>query len=426
MNFQFKNEQLKIGKADQFKTQNSKLKTMLKGKKIVLGITGSIAAYKSCLLIREFVKQGAEVQVVITPAGKEFITPITLSALTHKPVVSEFFSQRDGTWNSHVDLGLWADAMVIAPCTASTMGKMAHGVADNMLITTYLSMKAPVFIAPAMDLDMYRHPSTQANMQTLLSYGNHIIEPADGFLASGLEGKGRMEEPAVIARRISEFFDRKDSHSPLVGKKVVITAGPTYERIDPVRFIGNYSSGKMGFAIAEECRRRGADVTIVCGPVSVKCDDGIRRLDVESCEEMYQAATAAFASSDAAILCAAVADFRPANVADKKIKREKDDLELTLVPTHDIAAALGQMKQKDQRIVAFALETNDEESNAQKKRVKKNADFIVLNSTRNPGTTFRTDDNQITIISEKGKKEYEKKPKTEVARDIIDELALLF
>ena len=271
---------------------------MLKGKKIVLGITGSIAAYKSCLLIREFIKQGAEVQVVITPAGKEFITPITLSALTHKPVVSEFFSQRDGTWNSHVDLGLWADAMVIAPCTASTMGKMAHGVADNMLITTYLSMKAPVFIAPAMDLDMYRHPSTQANMQTLLSYGNHIIEPADGFLASGLEGKGRMEEPAVIARCISEFFDRKDSHSPLVGKKVMITAGPTYERIDPVRFIGNYSSGKMGFAIAEECRRRGADVTIVCGPVSVKCDDGIRRLDVESCEEMYQAATHEFANAE--------------------------------------------------------------------------------------------------------------------------------
>ena len=399
---------------------------MLKGKKIVLGITGSIAAYKSCLLIREFVKQGAEVQVVITPAGKEFITPITLSALTHKPVVSEFFSQRDGTWNSHVDLGLWADAMVIAPCTASTMGKMAHGVADNMLITTYLSMKAPVFIAPAMDLDMYRHPSTQANMQTLLSYGNHIIEPADGFLASGLEGKGRMEEPAVIARRISEFFDRKDSNSPLVGKKVMITAGPTYERIDPVRFIGNYSSGKMGFAIAEECRRRGADVTIVCGPVSLKCDDGIHRVDVESCEEMYQAATAAFASSDAAILCAAVADFRPANVADKKIKREKDDLELTLVPTHDIAAALGQMKQKNQRIVAFALETNDEESNAQKKRVIKNDDFIVLNYIRNTVTTFRTDDNQITIISEKGKKEYEKKPKTEVARDIIDELALLF
>lgn len=414
---------------------------MLKGKKIVLGITGSIAAYKSCLIIRGLIKKGAEVQVVITPAGKEFITPITLSALTHKPVVSEFFSQRDGTWNSHVDLGLWADAMVIAPCTASTMGKMAHGIADNMLITTYLSMKAPVFIAPAMDLDMYKHPSTQSNMKTLLGYGNHIIEPEVGFLASGLEGKGRMEEPDVIVNYLDRYFNMMESadevadvesenqentEKDLCGKKVMITAGPTYEKIDPVRFIGNYSSGKMGFALAEECLRRGADVTLVAGPVSLDCSSAIHRINVESCEEMYQAATAAFASSDAAILCAAVADFRPANVADRKIKREKDDLELTLVPTHDIAAALGQMKQKNQRIVAFALETNDEESNAQKKRVKKNADFIVLNSTRNPGTTFRTDDNQITIISEKGKKEYEKKPKTEVARDIIDELALLF
>ena len=414
---------------------------MLKGKKIVLGITGSIAAYKSCLIIRGLIKKGAEVQVVITPAGKEFITPITLSALTHKPVVSEFFSQRDGTWNSHVDLGLWADAMVIAPCTASTMGKMAHGIADNMLITTYLSMKAPVFIAPAMDLDMYKHPSTQANMKTLLGYGNHIIEPEVGFLASGLEGKGRMEEPDVIVDYLDRYFNmmesadevadvesenQKTTEKDLCGKKVMITAGPTYEKIDPVRFIGNYSSGKMGFALAEECLRRGADVTLVAGPVSLDSSPAIHRINVESCEEMYLAATAAFASSDAAILCAAVADFRPANVADRKIKREKDDLELTLVPTHDIAAALGQMKQKNQRIVAFALETNDEESNAQKKRVKKNADFIVLNSTRNPGTTFRTDDNQITIISEKGKKEYEKKPKTEVARDIIDELALLF
>ncbi len=395
---------------------------MLKGKKIVLGITGSIAAYKSCLLIREFIKQGAEVQLVITPAGKEFITPITLSALTHKPVVSEFFSQRDGTWNSHVDLGLWADAMVIAPCTASTMGKMAHGVADNMLITTYLSMKAPVFIAPAMDLDMYRHPSTQANMQTLLSYGNHIIEPADGFLASGLEGKGRMEEPAVIARRISEFFDRKDSNSPLVGKKVMITAGPTYERIDPVRFIGNYSSGKMGFAIAEECRRRGADVTIVCGPVSLKCDDGIHRVDVESCEEMHQAATREFANADVAVLAAAVADFKPADVADRKIKREKDDLVMRLCPTHDIAAALGHAKTERQTIVAFALETNDEEANAQRKLEKKNADFIVLNSLRNEGTCFRTDDNQIEIISRTDKKQYPKCSKAETAQYIVDEI----
>ena len=394
---------------------------MLKGKKIVLGITGSIAAYKSCLIIRGLIKRGAEVQVVITPAGKEFITPITLSALTHKPVVSEFFSQRDGSWNSHVDLGLWADAMLIAPCTASTMGKMAHGIADNMLITTYLSMKAPVFIAPAMDLDMYKHPSTQANMKTLLGYGNQIIEPEVGFLASGLEGKGRMEEPDIIVNYLDRYFEEKD----LLGKKIMITAGPTYEKIDPVRFIGNYSSGKMGFALAEECAKRGAEVTLITGPVSLQCSPDIHRIDVESCEEMYQAATQAFEQSDAAILCAAVADFRPGEVADKKIKREKDDLELKLVPTHDIAAALGKMKQKHQRIVAFALETNDEESNAQKKRKKKNADFIVLNSTRNPGTTFRTDDNQITIISEEGKKEYEKKPKTEVAHDIIDELAHL-
>lgn len=408
---------------------------MLKGKKIVLGITGSIAAYKSCLIIRGLIKRGAEVQVVITPAGKEFITPITLSALTHKPVVSEFFSQRDGTWNSHVDLGLWADAMLIAPCTASTMGKMAHGIADNMLITTYLSMKAPVFLAPAMDLDMYKHPSTQANMKTLLSYGNHIIEPEVGFLASGLEGKGRMEEPDVIVDCLDRYFDieaeknadcmvnAKETANDLSGKNVMITAGPTYEKIDPVRFIGNYSSGKMGFALAEECLRRGANVTLIAGPVALSCSQTINRINVESCEEMYQAATQAFAENDAAILCAAVADFKPSNVADRKIKREKDDLELRLVPTHDIAAALGKMKQKHQRIVAFALETNDEEANAQKKRQKKNADFIVLNSTRNPGTTFRTDDNQITIISEKGKKEYEKKPKSEVAQDIIDELA---
>lgn len=323
-----------------------------------MGITGSIAAYKSCLIIRGLIKRGAEVQVVITPAGKEFITPITLSALTHKPVVSEFFSQRDGTWNSHVDLGLWADAMLIAPCTASTMGKMAHGIADNMLITTYLSMKAPVFLAPAMDLDMYKHPSTQANMKTLLGYGNHIIEPEVGFLASGLEGKGRMEEPDVIVDCLDRYFEMEaeknaegnkanagDDAGDLSGKNVMITAGPTYEKIDPVRFIGNYSSGKMGFALAEECLRRGANVTLIAGPVALSCSPAINRINVESCEEMYQAATQAFAESDAAILCAAVADFKPSNVADRKIKREKDDLELRLVPTHDIAAALGQMKQ---------------------------------------------------------------------------------
>ena len=395
---------------------------MLKGKKIVLGITGSIAAYKACLLIRQLIKRGAEVQVVITPAGKEFITPITLSALTHKPVISEFFSQRDGTWNSHVDLGLWADAMVVAPCTASTLGKMAHGIADNMLITTYLSMKAPVFIAPAMDLDMYRHPSTQANMKTLLSYGNHIIEPESGFLASGLEGKGRMEEPEVIADRLDQFFSENSQPSPIAGKKVVITAGPTYEKIDPVRFIGNYSSGKMGFAIAEECLRRGADVTLVAGPVSLTCSSGIRRLDVESCQDMYDAATSEFADADVAILAAAVADFRPVLVADRKIKRGKDDMVITLCPTHDIAAALGASKKADQTLVAFALETNDEEANAMRKLEKKNADFVVLNSLRNEGTCFRTDQNQIEIVSRDGKTSYEKKSKADTASDIVDYL----
>lgn len=395
---------------------------MLKGKKIVLGITGSIAAYKACLLIRQLIKRGAEVQVVITPAGKEFITPITLSALTHKPVISEFFSQRDGTWNSHVDLGLWADAMVVAPCTASTLGKMAHGIADNMLITTYLSMKAPVFIAPAMDLDMYRHPSTQANMKALLSYGNHIIEPESGFLASGLEGKGRMEEPEVIADRLDQFFSENSQPSPIAGKKVVITAGPTYEKIDPVRFIGNYSSGKMGFAIAEECLRRGADVTLVAGPVSLTCSSGIRRLDVESCQDMYDAATSEFADADVAILAAAVADFRPALVADRKIKRGKDDMVITLCPTHDIAAALGASKKSDQTLVAFALETNDEEANAMRKLEKKNADFVVLNSLRNEGTCFRTDQNQIEIVSRDGKTSYEKKSKADTASDIVDYL----
>ena len=396
---------------------------MLKGKKIVLGITGSIAAYKACLIIRELVKAGAEVQVVITPAGKEFITPITLSALTQKPVISEFFSQRDGTWHSHVKLGLWADAMLIAPCTASTLGKMANGVADNMLITTYLSMKAPVFIAPAMDLDMYRHPTTQQNMERLKGFGNHIIEPASGFLASGLEGKGRMEEPENIVACLDDFFEEKD----LQGKRIMITAGPTYEKIDPVRFIGNYSSGKMGFALAEECARRGATVTLIAGPVSVALSKAyaqrIQCVHVESCEQMYNAATESFPCQDAAILCAAVADFRPETIAEQKIKREGDDLVIRLKPTHDIAAQLGRMKQ-GQLLVGFALETNDEQSNAQKKLEKKNLDFIVLNSLRNEGTCFRSDDNQISILSRTGQKDFGRKPKSEVARDIIDELSL--
>lgn len=395
---------------------------MLKGKKIVLGITGSIAAYKSCLIIRQLIRRGAEVQVVITLAGKEFITPITLSTLTHRPVISEFFSHRDGTWNSHVDLGLWADAMLVAPCTASTLGKMANGIADNMLITTYLSMKAPVFIAPAMDLDMYRHPSTQHNIEALQSYGNHIIEAESGFLASGLEGKGRMEEPEKIVEALDFYFESTDKTGDLQGKKILITAGPTYEKIDPVRFISNYSSGKMGFALAEVCARRGAEVTLIAGPVSQENIGGVRRIDVESNEEMYQASLKHFPHSDAAILCAAVADFQPESVADKKIKRATDELIIRLKPTHDIAAALGEKKREGQLIVAFALETNDEEQNAWQKLERKNADFIVLNSTRIPDTTFQSDNNQVTIISKEGRKAYDKKPKTAVASDIIDEL----
>lgn len=395
----------------------------LNGKKIVLGITGSIAAYKSCLIIRQLIKKGAEVQVVITPAGKEFITPITLSALTHKPVISEFFSQRDGTWNSHVDLGLWADAMLIAPATASTIGKMANGIADNMLITTYLSMKAPVFVAPAMDLDMYAHPSTQNNLQTLISYGNHIVEPGTGFLASELIGKGRMEEPENIVAQLEEFFDIPNRD--MEGRRVLITAGPTYEKIDPVRFIGNYSSGKMGFALAEECARRGAEVEMVCGPVSIdfsKKYENIHRTNVESAQQMYEVCKALFPSVDAGILCAAVADFTPETVADKKIKRTGDDMVVRLKPNPDIAASLGQVKTDAQVLVGFALETNDEESNAQSKLKKKNFDFIVLNSLRDKGAGFRTDTNKVTIITEEEKQEYPLKSKVEVAQDIINKL----
>ena len=397
---------------------------MLKGKKIVLGITGSIAAYKACLIIRGLVKAGAEVQVVITPAGKEFITPITLSALTQKPVISDFFSQRDGTWHSHVALGLWADAMLIAPCTASTLGKMANGIADNMLITTYLSMKAPVFIAPAMDLDMYQHPTTQQNMDRLRSFGNQIIEPATGFLASGLEGKGRMEEPEKIVDYLDNYFEKKD----LLGKRIMITAGPTYEKIDPVRFIGNYSSGKMGFALAEECARRGAEVTLIAGPVNCHFSllpppSSLHRIDVESCQDMHEAAVELFPHQDAAILCAAVADFRPEHVADQKIKRVGQTMDIHLVPNPDIAAELGRMKRDGQVLVGFALETDDEEANAQRKLEKKNLDFIVLNSLRNEGTCFRSDENQISIISQTGQQDYERKPKQQVAADIIDELS---
>lgn len=406
---------------------------MLRGKKIVLGITGSIAAYKACLLIRLLIKEGAEVQTVITPAGKEFITPVTLSALTGKPVISDFFASNDGTWHSHVDLGLWADAMIVAPCTASTLGKMANGIADNMLLTTYLSMKAPVFIAPAMDLDMFAHPSTLYNMKRLQSYGNYIIEPQSGFLASGLEGKGRMEEPTAIVEQLKNFFSQqKDvateqaSTSLLKGKRILITAGPTYEKIDPVRFIGNYSSGKMGFALAEECHRRGASVILISGPVSLTCSNGIERHNVESSEDMLEASLKAFPQCQAAILCAAVADFKPQTTAKEKIKREGDALTLICTPTKDIAGELGKRKEKGQFLVGFALETNNETANAQAKLRKKNLDFIVLNSTRNPGTTFQSDDNQISIITEHTQTPFPKKNKALVAKDIVDALERLW
>lgn len=395
----------------------------MKGKKIILGITGSIAAYKACYIIRGLIKKGAEVQVVITPAGKEFITPITLSALTSKPVISEFFAQRDGTWNSHVDLGLWADAVVIAPATASTIGKMANGIADNMLITTYLSAKAPVFIAPAMDLDMFAHPATQKNLDILRSYGNHIIEPTSGELASHLVGKGRMEEPENIIAVLENFFA---SNKELSGKKVLITAGPTYEKIDPVRFIGNYSSGKMGFALAEECAERGADVTLIAGPVNIETHNpNVKRINVESAAEMYEAAMKLYPESNVGILCAAVADFSAENVAAQKLKRGEDGLTLKLKPTQDIAAALGKIKRENQLLIGFALETTDETANAQSKLQRKNLDFIVLNSLRDTGAGFRHDTNQISIIDRDGKIDYELKSKKEVAIDIIDRLVNL-
>ena len=398
---------------------------MLKGKHIILGITGSIAAYKAAYIIRALVKKGAEVQVVITPAGKEFITPITLSALSSNPVISEFFSNRDGSWHSHVDLGLWADAMLIAPATASTIGKMANGIADNMLVTTYLSCKAPVFIAPAMDLDMFAHPSTQQNLDRLRSFGNHIIEPAEGELASHLVGKGRMEEPDKIIAVLEEFFA---SRAVLEKKKIVITAGPTYEKIDPVRFIGNYSSGKMGFALAEACAQQGAEVTLIAGPVSLTTTHpNIQRIDVESAEEMYQAAMTAFPEADAGILCAAVADYRPEIQADEKIKREsKGEMMLHLVPNKDIAASLGAIKQEGQVLVRFALETNNEATNAESKLKRKNLDFIVLNSLRDAGAGFRCDTNKISIIDRQGETTgYPLKSKQGVAVDIVNKLATL-
>ena len=396
----------------------------LEGKNIILGITGSIAAYKAAILLRLLIKEGASVQVVITSAGKEFITPVTLSALSGKPVVSEFFGANDGTWNSHVDLGLWADLMLIAPATAATMGKMANGIADNMLVTTYMSAKCPVFIAPAMDLDMFAHPSTQKNITTLKEFGNIIIEPGTGELASGLEGKGRMEEPENILKMVVDFFNRKKK---LQNKTFLVTAGPTFEKIDPVRFIGNYSSGKMGFAIAEELAENGANVILVSGPVSVTTKKmGIKVISVESASEMYAESISRFVDCDGAIMCAAVSDFSPVKTEKRKTKRGKENWNLELKSTKDIAATLGEAKTNDQLLVGFALETDDEIVNAGKKLKKKNLDFIVLNSLNEKGAGFQVDTNKITIIDKNNNQQnFELKSKKEVAVDIVEKVMSL-
>lgn len=396
---------------------------MLKGKKIILGITGGIAAYKSAQIVRSLVQKGAEVKVVMTPLAKEFITPLTMATLSKNPVLVDFFDPTNGNWNSHVNLGLWADAMLIAPATANTLAKMATGIADNLLLTTYLSAKCPVFVAPSMDLDMFAHPTTKQNLKTLKSYGNIVIEPAVGELASGLEGKGRMEEPAKIVSILSDYFVTKD----MLGKKILITAGPTYEKIDPVRFIGNYSSGKMGFALAEACAQRGAVVTLVTGPVALSLSNNtIERINVESAEEMHKVVMSRFPEADGAILCAAVADFAPASTAASKIKREKENLRLELKPTRDIAAAVGEIKKPEQFIVGFALETDNEEKNAIDKMERKNFDFIVLNSLQDPDSGFGFDTNKVTIIHRSGlKKAYELKTKLDVADDILKEINTL-
>lgn len=399
--------------------------SVLSGKHIILGICGGIAAYKSVSLLRLLVKAGAEVQVVITPAGKEFITPVTLSSLSQKPVVSEFFTANTGEWHSHVDLGLWADCMVIAPATASTIGKMANGIADNMLVTTYLSAKSQVFVAPAMDLDMMAHPSTTANINRLRSYGNIIIEPETGELASGLVGKGRMEEPERIVAVLEDYFAKK---ADLKGKKVLITAGPTHEKIDPVRFIGNYSSGKMGYALAEECATRGADVTLVSGPVALSIENpSVSIVKVESAREMLAACEEVFPECDVAVMCAAVADYAPKVTADKKIKREHSEVPvIELVKNPDIAATLGQAKQQGQILVGFALETDNEFDNAKEKLSRKNLDMIVLNSMRDKGAGFGTDTNKVSVFKADGSRvDFGLKSKREVAADIVDAIVAI-
>ncbi len=397
---------------------------ILKGKHILLGVTGSIAAYKSALLIRALVKEGAEVKVVMTEMAKHFITPLTLATLSKNPIAVEFYNPENGDWNSHVSLGLWADFMLIAPATANTMGKMVTGVADNLLITTYLSAKCPVAIAPAMDLDMYRHPSTTENMRILAERGVRIIEPAAGELASGLEGKGRMEEPDRIVAHVEALFAEKGS---LKGKKVLITAGPTCEDIDPVRYITNHSSGKMGYAIAREAANRGAEVTLVSGPVNVSLfHPAVKIVPVTSAAEMFEQTKKSTEKSDIIILCAAVADFTVAQKADKKIKREKSDYSLVLTPTQDIAAWVGQNKPYGTLLVGFALETNDELENAKGKLQRKNLDMIVLNSMQDAGAGFKTDTNKITIIDKEGAvKNYALKSKAQVAADIIDKIETL-
>ena len=393
----------------------------MQGKHILIGVTGGIAAYKTAYLIRDLVKRGAEVKVIMTEKAKAFITPLTLATLSKNPILVDFFDPTNGAWNSHVSLGLWADAYVIAPATANTIAKMAHGIADNLLTTTYLSARCPVFVAPAMDLDMYAHPTTQENISYLKSKGVNIIDAGSGFLASGLEGKGRMAEPEEIAEQVSNYFT---STQELKGKKVLITAGPTHEKIDPVRFIGNHSSGKMGYALAEECAARGAEVTLVSGPVQIKAKHpNIKTISVESAGEMFEAASDEFDSANITILCAAVADFRPETQAEEKIKREKDDLVIRLKPTQDIAANLGARKREDQILVGFALETNNEAENAQGKLKRKNLDFIVLNSLKDANACFGYDTNKITIIEKNGNTQaFELKSKTEVAKDIIDKV----
>lgn len=397
------------------------MSSVLKDKHIIIGITGSIAAYKAAILIRLLVKSGAEVKVIMTPMAKQFITPLTIATLAKSPILVDFYNPENGDWNSHVDLGMWADLYLIAPASANTIGKMANGIADNLLLTTYLSAKCPVLVAPAMDLDMYAHPANLKNLETLKSYGNRIVEPASGELASGLIGKGRMEEPENIVKAVEDFFFQP---AELSGKHFLVTAGPTFEPIDPVRFIGNWSSGKMGYAIAEELAKRGAKVSLVSGPTNISSTHpNITKTDVVSAEEMYQKCIDIYPNTHGAVMCAAVADYRPDSYSNVKIKRKSNDLSINLTPNKDIAAELGKIKKQEQLLVGFALETNDEVQNSAKKLQSKNLDFIVLNSLRDKGAGFNHDTNKISIIFKDGKEEhFDLKSKADVAKDIVDQI----